>query len=135
MTDRIRTPAIVNPRHQQASRNISRPEPGYFRLRLVKGGPLVGAQIAYAPTRDPITDEPLDRSWYWSAIVNGEQIGEPSVRPGDQVFRIWESGDRIDEAEYSYMIASARWASEYAPDEPLANPRAAVNLMTTPVPF
>lgn len=135
METRGRTPAVVNPRHAQATRNISRPEPGWFLLRLVKGGPLVGACITYEPSRDPVTDEPCDRSWWWSAWINGELVGEPGVRPNDQVFRIWESGDRIDEAEYSYMIQSARWAQEYAPDEPAANPRTAVNLLTTPVPF
>jgi hypothetical protein len=130
-----RAPGVVNPRHQQASRNIARPEPGYFRMRLVKGGPLVGARIVYQPTPDPETGDLLDRSWYWSAVVNDERIGDPCVRPSDAVFRIWESGERIDEPEYAYLIASARWASEFAPDDPMARPREKIDLMSTPIPF
>ena len=132
---RERSPAVVNPKHAQPARQIGTPEPGWFRMRLVKGGPMVGAQIRREPTRDPETGELLDRSWFWSAFINGEMVGDPGPQPSDAVYRIWTSGERIHPAEHDYLIANARWTEQHAPDEPAAQPGKPIDLLSTPLPF
>jgi hypothetical protein len=116
-------------------RQVGRPEPGFFKLRLVKGGPFVGARIEYGPTRDPLTGEPLDRSWHYAADINGFVDQNPRPEPNDDVWKVWEFGQRIDEAEYRFLIADREWAAKHAPELPEATPRKPVDLRQIPIPF
>jgi hypothetical protein len=69
-------------RHQRP-RAIGKPEPCYVEMRLVKGGPLVGARI-YACL----------------GMLHGEINGFPC-----EPERVWHSGELIDEERYRYLIA------------------------------
>lgn len=108
-------------------RAINAPEPGFFKMRLVKDGPFVPAVILYRRPRDPITDEVLDRSQMWEAWVNGVMEKEPSPDPAAAgVFKIWTAGKPIPAQEFERMsLASAPQPanksislSELAPLEP-----------------
>ena len=79
---------------KQPSRRIDAPEPCHVAMRLVKGGPVVAARIVRRM---------------------GMLIGEINGAPGD-VERIWQSGERIDEARYNDLLANAPAAPEVAID-------------------
>jgi hypothetical protein len=90
---------------------------GYFRHKLRGGGVYVGIQIAYGPPADPVTGEPLDRSWRWQAFVNGKLV--------EDLDQVWPAcaGDPITFEEYQTYCARQRWAEQHAPDSAYANPR------------
>lgn len=73
-----------------------KPVAGFYKRRMVRGGPWVGVKLWYGPPADPITGEPLDRSPRWQALVNGIDA-EP--------YDAWVSacGHPITEAEYSTL--------------------------------
>jgi hypothetical protein len=77
----------------QASRRIDIPEPGFFKLRLVRRGPFVGAEIARS-------------LGFWSATINGASCGarhpDPAYAAG--IERIWTGGTRIDANEYAALL-------------------------------
>ena len=108
-------------RRDEAPRIVDQPEPGYFRMRLVKGGVFVAARI--------VLDGHL-----WSAEINGEPQGEPDPDhfAVEAVHRIWTSGTRIDQSEHDYLLSVARWAEQNAPASPPANPRKPINLIAQP---
>lgn len=129
MAERLFNPAArANPKHQQAVRRVDMPEPGWFRMRLVRGGPFVPARISYGPTLDPQTGEALDRSWLWSCDINDECDWNPRPTPGANVLHVWTSGERIDQGEYDYLVEMVRHAKLYRPEAPEAMPTRAVNL-------
>lgn len=138
-----RRPYVPSHRHSGAfvfvfPPNNDPPVAGHYRCRLVKGGPLVSARIAYGPTLDPETGEPLDRSWHYTVTVNGEDLSDPSPDFGEACGRMrdWSlTGERISAADYDLMVAQAAWDAAYAPDAPGANPRKPIDPMTTPLPF
>jgi hypothetical protein len=88
--------------------------PGYFKTRLVKGGPFVPCRMWTVEDRDPETGELQDDVKYF-AEVNGERV-DPNMPPG-WPWRV------IDKSEFDYMIRHAEWCCQYSPDEPAANPR------------
>lgn len=67
----------------QPSRRIDAPEPGFFRMRLVKNGPYVAARIER-------------KLGHLVATVNGA--------PAD-VDTVWTSGDFIDETMHNILAA------------------------------
>lgn len=67
----------------QPSRRIDQPEPGFFRMRLVKNGPYVAARIER-------------KLGHLVATVNG--------KPAD-VDTVWTSGDFIDETMWNILAA------------------------------
>lgn len=130
-----RPPLPPRGRHLWAPRNLDKPEPGYYRMRLVKGGALVACAIVYGPPNDPETGEPLDRSWRWSALIDGQEAGEPDHQPTANIEWIWTSGEQIDRETYDLMLAQATWDRTYAPKAPAATPRRAIPLNDMPLPF
>ena len=96
-------------------RDISKPEPGHWLVRLVKNGPRIPAAIVRHCTimepGNPLNK--MDRSGFLVGYINGE-----IVDPG----RVWEMrGEPISEAEYAFRCRDAAWAKEFAADEPAAN--------------
>lgn len=95
------------------------PQCGFFKVRLVKGGPWVGARIWREAQREPVL----------GALTGNDilrcEIGETLADP----LHHWESMIRnpIQESDYRYLIETARWAREHAPDEPEANPMAPID--------
>ena len=107
---------------------IDRPIPGFYRTKLVKGGPWVPARIWWSVATDPVTGEVLDRSPVLLAEVGGRER-DP--------YEVWPSlvGQPIDEREFYFLTAESGWARQHAPDDPVANPRTPINLRTAPPPF
>lgn len=99
-------------RRNEPSRLIDSPEPGYFKVRLVRRGPFVGAQIIHGPHG-------------WKAIINGESQGFPSQdhATADGVLRIWCFGVRIGKAEYDLLMK-----------KPATSPRLPVSIHHEPPP-
>jgi hypothetical protein len=91
-------------------RRIDQPEPGFFKLRLVRKGPWVGARISQG-------------MGLWSATINGQSCGAPHPDPfgAEGVSRIWETGTAITAAAYDALLAS-----------PPATPTLAINLGAMP---
>lgn len=91
--------------------------PGYFRLRLVRGGPFVAASID------------LTADGLWRVTVNGEASAasaDPWHCPGME--RVWFYGHRIDRAEHDYLLALAAHARRHDPAHPLASPGQRIDL-------
>ena len=107
------------------------PKPGFFKVRMVKGGSWVGAKIEYGPGNDPETGEPLDRSYQWYVEINGEPAGSPSPDPwlADGIERVWVYGKRITEEEFNYLIDDRAWAAEHAQHLPEAQPKKKVDIL------
>ena len=110
-------------------RALDRPEPGYWRIRLVKGGPLVPAMIRRVQCLHEPGDpfNPMDRSPSWYAEIDGRPVAWS---------RVWETRpvETITAADYAHEVDTGRWAREHAPDHPRAAPREKVDLMTMPLP-
>lgn len=77
----------------QPPRRIDQPEAGTFKLRLVRKGPWLAARITHA-------------MGFWSASIEGLPCGPRHTDPfqADGVSRIWESGTRIEQAEYDALL-------------------------------
>lgn len=115
----------------EAPRPVDRPRPGFFRLRLVKGGPYVPARLWIGPPLDPETREPLDRSH--RPMV---QIADfPATDHPDRVERVWLYGETISAERFQAMRVRAAWARLHQPDAPIANPLAPVDVSTMRPPF
>ena len=99
--------------------------PGTYKLRLVRGGPWVAAELTYGPPLDPETGEPLERSWRWQVRLNGVAYERHDM--DEMIWRVHTS-PRIGQAEHDHMVEVARWAREEAPGLPEANERDPVDL-------
>lgn len=97
------------------------PIAGFYKSKLVRGGPWVAVRIWFGPPADPITGEELDRSHRWQAEIDGKLAR--------QVWDAWPycAGQPIDEAEYRYLTAMKRHAVTYEPEMPEASPRRPVD--------
>lgn len=102
-----------------APRDVSAPEAGFFELRLVRGGPRVPARITF-------------HHGVWGASINGEPCGGVHHDPAyaDGVFRVWLGGRRVTQAEYEYRISLRTWAVENDHTHPAANPTKVIDLRT-----
>jgi hypothetical protein len=70
---------------QQPARQIDQPRPGWFRLKLARGAPPVGARL-------------YQRLGVLAAEINGQEA---------DVEAVWTSGELIDEAEYRRLLEAA----------------------------
>lgn len=111
---------------------IRHPQPGFFRLRVVKGGPWVGAVIwSPCPIQFPEDTwacagddyQPLDRPRILLAEIDGKPVSPHTV---------WISGEQITAREWRYLTEGAAWDRRYDPSAPAANPRRAVDLNELP---
>lgn len=108
-------PAPLSDQRRQPARRVDQPEPGYFLVRLVKGGPRVAAEITH-------------RRGLWGALVNGETCGAQHAdwTRAAGVAAVW-LGERIDAAEYRRVLALAA-----QPGHPNATPRRPLDLAALP---
>ena len=93
------------------------PSPGTFKIRLVKGGPWIGARIAF-------TDG------VWSVSIANVVMGENADpwQSSPHMERVWFWGHIIDEAEHAFLCAQTNWAQQHAPEHPSASPLAPIDL-------
>jgi len=103
------------------------PQCGWFKRKLVKGGPFVPARIWLdqdidAETGELRADEALQC-----------EVGGRWADAEDQ----WSylAGNPISEAEFKFMTATAEYAAAYEPSNPAADPRRPINNLTTPILF
>lgn len=98
-------------------RRIDKPRPGWFAMKLVKGGPRVPCRISFDET-----------TRLWSAEIDGavSTNADPTLAG---VFRIWLFAMEIEEWVFLNMVdAKARWAVEN-PDHPCLHPRRRIEPM------
>lgn len=117
-----------------SSMQLMDPEPGYFKLRRVRGGPWVPA-IIWRPCPlimpEPLEATPAPEEWCCPterSRVLRARIGDQEASPDD----VWASGRRISPKEYALRLAVRTWALTYAPAQPEANERQPVDLKTLP---
>ncbi|MBN9497826.1 MAG: hypothetical protein J0H39_13805 [Alphaproteobacteria bacterium] len=111
------------------ARPIDAPQPGFWMVRLVKGGPEVPARIyRHVTAREPGNEtNAMERSPFLAAEIAGETVALDDV---------WlRTGRPIDEAEYRFQIADHAHAREWRPRDAKAQPRRAIDLMATALPF
>jgi hypothetical protein len=89
---------------------------GFFKVRLVKGGRMVGMRIWWGPPPDP--EDPrrvLDRSPRWQMQVNGGEIvsvqGDDSVMAG-KLGGVWSSREPCTKEDYDYLLATVKWDTD-----------------------
>ena len=105
----------------EASRAVWPPQPGWFNLRLVRGGWRVPCQIVH-------------QDGLWQAIIDGEaKVAAADPAQAEGVDRIWHGGTRIPQFEFDYL-ESLRAAAP--PDHPARNPtkRIEPSMLTPMVP-
>ena len=100
------------------------PEAGYYKRRLVKGGPWVAVRFWKGPSLDPETGQPLERSHYWQCTVDGAHFTEEAA-----VLNHWLgcAGHPITVEEYKAMRNRTVDALHTDPQSPQANPTKAVD--------
>ena len=121
---------------QHGVRWAGHPEPGFYRVRLTRGGPWVPAVIwrpcpmimPHGGGPERLGDDfealpgpeewctPTERSRPLRAMIHG--VGETDPQ------ELWVRGRRIGPAEYRWRTELGRWAQRYAPNQPeVRNPR------------
>ena len=82
------------PPSPRPSRRVDQPEPGLFRLRLVKRGPFVAARIRQ--DFDLFTVE-ID------GVMRGRPTADPLANP--DLLKVWTYGRAVEADEYAAMLA------------------------------
>jgi hypothetical protein len=101
------------------------PECGWFKRRLVKGGPWVPAKIWMVQPVDEAGDLVADETL--QAEVNGTWADPETVWS-------WICGNPITEQEFNYLTATLQWSADHAPDEPMANVYQKIDWLKVPTP-
>ena len=129
----MRKPTVLTDLYQWLRQSLSGQDPqitsepqcGFFRRRLVRGGPWVPCRI-----------------WLHQEIQEGELVAEERLRcevDGKEACPIeqWTylAARPVSEADYNYMVATSRWARKHAPEEAEANPGEKVDFLKLPLPF
>lgn len=111
--------------HNTTPRSVDTPEPGFFRMRLVRGGPWVAAELR------------RDADGAWTALIDGvpSQPSSPDPAVAADVFRIWHGAEAVTASEHAYLIERAAWARQHSPDSPEATPRQPIRLGRLPPVF
>ena len=102
------------------------PQPGFFRRRLVRGGPFVPVKVWLEQSIDVESGE-IDGDSVLKCIVDGFE-----ANPEDHWTYICDQP--ISEEDYEYLWRLSDYARLHDRREPLANPRKKINLMTVPFP-
>jgi len=115
-------------------RILGEPQPGHFKMRLVKRGPWVPALI-WRPCPlilpDPLELTPAPEDWCLPTErprMLRARIGTTEADP----FEVWTNGQRITAREYHWRLDLARYATDHAPLDPEADPRRRVDLSRAP---
>lgn len=109
-------------RRGEKPRHVGEPQPGYFLLRLIKGGPLVPSRICHS----------LEDGWW--AEINGERFpAHPDPSHARGVFQIWHGGQEITAEIYEHRLKLKAWAEKHRPDHPSAKPRQRIDRTKTPI--
>lgn len=103
------------------------PEAGWYKRRLVKGGPIVAARIWIHSPIDPETGELIGPEIFLCEVAG-------QARDAQEEWT-WLAYDPISKAQYDYLVADAAWARRNKPDDPAANPRQPIDHLQTEIPY
>ena len=117
--------------------DINTPLPGYYKTRLVKGGPYVPARI-FRTCCCTVNggEENAEHPWRPSCDrfppLRGEINGEER-----NPFDIWSrlAKHPITKADFHFMTDTRKWAEAHSPLMPEADPRRSIDLNTIPPMF
>jgi hypothetical protein len=106
----------------QSTRQSDKPTPGFYVLRLIKGGPWVGGEIRLSEAQ-------------WSAQIDGIWEG-PSANPWllPKLVQLHHYGKFSTESEVQFRIGAKRWAQIHSPSHAAANPKRPIDLDSV-IPF
>lgn len=102
------------------------PQPGFYKRKLVKGGPFVPVHIwLVLSQRDEAGDRMCDEKLF--CAVDGRLV---------DVDLHWSycCASPITEAEFDYLSKVSQYAKANNQREPLANPRRKINALSFPLP-
>lgn len=102
------------------------PQCGYYKRKLIKGGPYVSARVWRECEIDVETAESTERD-VLLCEVNGFRRD-----PHSEWMRL--ATQPITEEEYRFEVADCAHARRYRPDDPKAQPHKKINLLATPAP-
>lgn len=101
------------------------PQAGFFKRRLIKGGPWVPVQIWVERQHDDAGDLIADEIIL--CTVDGREAAVDA-------HWTYACAHPITEAEFDYLARLSRYAKAKAPREPLANPRKPIDPLAFPLP-
>ena len=98
-------------------RNPDSPQPGFYAVKMVKGGVECAAEIG-------CTDG------VWWAKINNNPHGEPSPEPqmATGVQFVWLRARHVTDGEYQFLLARHEWHAQHKPGSPFAEPSKRVDL-------
>lgn len=106
--------------------NYDVPECGWYQGRQTRGGPFVPVRFWLEQEVCPDTGELLSDEII-KCEINGREADPQAVWS-------WVCQDPITEQEFDYMVARAKFARKWAPDEPAANPFKPTDWSKVPTP-
>jgi hypothetical protein len=118
------------------------PTPGFYAMSLTRGGPRVAVRIWFGHA--VIDGDEQDRGDDWRCEIDGrcdfierDRDTGYKCRVALPVDRAWPlcAKQPIEESEYRYLVAHARWAKQHQPYHPKSSPQQAVDFNTMPTPF
>jgi hypothetical protein len=122
--------AISHAWHTQALRDgvevlTEEPQCGWFKRRMVKGGPFVAAKIYLRQDVDDAGDL-IDEEILLCEVAGN--FKDPQQE--------WLSLAKrpISESDYEFMMADRRWCADNAPDQPAAQPFKPIDWLTVAPP-
>lgn len=101
-----------------STRITTEPQSGFYRCKLVKGGPWVPVAIW--------VDQEIDEAGELLSDETIECLVDGKPQDADQIWS-WCADKPITENEYKYRIEFGNWTREWSPDSPEANPRTALD--------
>lgn len=120
---------------EQRRVDLTKPEPGYYLVRLVPNGWQVGARISISHDCVHVTLDGIELPQYWrladlsdhasNAIADGTLFEHP-------LFRTILFGHRTDETTYRHRLATKKWAQAHRPDHPCLVPLIPMDARITP---
>jgi 5'-3' exonuclease len=102
------------------------PPCGFYRTRIVRGGPWVPARIWREPYLDPDTGADSGKD-VLRCEINGKDKDAMAVYP-------WLCRHPTKESEFQFQVADFDHAKNYRPDDPKATPAAAIEITKQPAP-
>lgn len=108
------------------TREMGRPEIGFWMVKLTKNGAEVPASIFWCDHEPGLPENKVDQPY-----LDGEAAGE-RIPPED----VWHRrGRSITEDEYRFQLADVLYCKQHLPSDPKANPKEKVNLRQVALPF
>jgi len=107
--------------------NDDEPRCGFYKRKLVRGGPQVPVRIWLEQPVDPETGELIG-----DEVMRCEVDGKPA-NAHDQW--TWVAAFPISEDDYSHMRARTRWAHAHAADHSITDPYAPVDWNRARIPY